>query len=265
MAPEPDPASDAPGDGSGDEAGSEWPGEDAGAVEVTMAAASPEGLPPAPPRLGVRMAELEERLARLEEDFSEGGPEGAAAPTGDEAAAIEELRRAIVALEARVDANVARLQKVEAADAARLRRFDAEVRKISAAATAGLRQALEEAAAASADAQRLTRTEPELPAELQQLRAELDRLRADREADQELLAVLTERFRDRPQAAAGELLDLNAASAEELRALGISGTQATRVIAAREEAGGFSSLDELDALSGFPPAQLEAFKAAVRI
>ena len=54
-----------------------------------------------------------------------------------------------------MDANVARLQKVEAADAARLRRFDAEVRKISAAATAGLRQALEEAAAASADAQRL--------------------------------------------------------------------------------------------------------------
>ena len=186
MAPEPDPASDAPADGRGDEEGSEWPGEDAGAVEVTMAAAGPEDLPPAPPRLGVRMAELEERLARLEEDFSEGGPEGAAAPTGHEAAAIEELRRAIVALEARVDANVARLQKVEAADAARLRRFDAEVRKISAAATAGLRQALEEAAAASADAQRLTRTEPELAAELQELRAELDRLRADREAEEEL-------------------------------------------------------------------------------
>jgi DNA uptake protein ComE-like DNA-binding protein len=37
------------------------------------------------------------------------------------------------------------------------------------------------------------------------------------------------------------------------------------VIAAREAAGGFASLDELDTRSGFPPTQLEALKAAVRI
>jgi hypothetical protein len=95
MAPEPDPASDAPADDRGDEEVSEWPREDAGTVEATMADERVD-LPPAPPRLGVRVAELEERLARLEEDFSEGGPVGAAAPAGGEAAAIEELRRAIV-------------------------------------------------------------------------------------------------------------------------------------------------------------------------
>jgi hypothetical protein len=198
MAPEPDPAAESPSGGRGGEEDSEWledtdekspdeppsTGIETNELLAVATATGPEGGQPAPPRRGVRMAELEARLTRLEDEISEEhGPRAAANSAGDEAAAVEDLRRAIFALEARVDANLARLQKVEAADAARLRRFDTEVRKISAAATAGLRQALEEAAAAAADAQRLARAEPELAAELRELRAELDRLRGDRESD----------------------------------------------------------------------------------
>jgi DNA uptake protein ComE-like DNA-binding protein len=103
--------------------------------------------------------------------------------------------------------------------------------------------------------------------QLEALREEIAQLRRAREADQELIAVLSERFRapEAPGPANGEPLDLNRASFEELRALGISKTQATRVISAREAAGAYASLDELDGLPGFSPEQLEAFKSSVRI
>ena len=64
---------------------------------------------------------------------------------------------------------------------------------------------------------------------------------------------------------AGGPLDLNAASFEQLRELGVSVTQASSVIAARESVGGYGSLDELDGLSGFSPEQLAALKRAVRV
>ena len=47
-------------------------------------------------------------------------------------------------------------------------------------------------------------------------------------------------------------VDLNAASYDELRGLDLTITQARRVIAYRERSGGFSSLDQLDDLPGFP-------------
>ena len=127
-----------------------------------------------PVPFGVRLADLEDRLAQLEDDLPGLGVHEAYPAASADAAAVEELRRAIVELEARVDANVARLQKVEAADAARLRRFDSEVRKISGAATAGLRQALEEAQAVGADEARLARTE----AQINELAAQLEALKA---------------------------------------------------------------------------------------
>ena len=37
------------------------------------------------------------------------------------------------------------------------------------------------------------------------------------------------------------------------------------MISAREAAGAYASLDELDGLSGFSPEQLEAFKSSVRL
>lgn len=98
------------------------------------------------------------------------------------------------------------------------------------------------------------------------IRAELDELRGSHQADRELIAVLGERFPRRAKVEGnGDLLDLNHASFEEVRALGVSATQATRVISARDAVGAFASLDELDRLPGFSADQLEALKRSVSV
>jgi hypothetical protein len=56
---------------------------------------------------------------------------------------------------------------------------------------------------------------------------------------------------------------LSTASFEELRELGLSVTQAMRVFQYREQNGGFTDLDELDSLPGFPPDLLEQIKQSV--
>jgi DNA uptake protein ComE-like DNA-binding protein len=56
------------------------------------------------------------------------------------------------------------------------------------------------------------------------------------------------------------LLDLNDATFEQLRSLGMSVTQATRVIAYRERQDGFADIDDLDAVPGFPKAFLAELK-----
>jgi DNA uptake protein ComE-like DNA-binding protein len=50
----------------------------------------------------------------------------------------------------------------------------------------------------------------------------------------------------------GGRLDLNTASFEQLRALGLSVTQAARLIGQREQHGGFASVDGVDAIVGIP-------------
>jgi DNA uptake protein ComE-like DNA-binding protein len=50
-------------------------------------------------------------------------------------------------------------------------------------------------------------------------------------------------------------LELNTASVEGLRGIGLSITQAARLVASREARGGFASLDEIDAVPGLPPEQ----------
>ena len=47
-------------------------------------------------------------------------------------------------------------------------------------------------------------------------------------------------------------LDLNLASFEQLRGLGLSLTQAARVIGQREQHGGFRSVDDVDGINGIP-------------
>ena len=49
-------------------------------------------------------------------------------------------------------------------------------------------------------------------------------------------------------------LDLNAATFEQLRVLGLSVTQCSRLIACRDARGGYGSLDELDEVPGLPKA-----------
>ena len=50
----------------------------------------------------------------------------------------------------------------------------------------------------------------------------------------------------------GETIDVNRATFEDLRDLGFSVTQATRVITYRERQSGFDSLDDLAAVPGMP-------------
>jgi hypothetical protein len=53
---------------------------------------------------------------------------------------------------------------------------------------------------------------------------------------------------------------LNRATFEELRAMGLSVTQANRLIAHREQQGGFQSRDEIDGIAGFSRASVEDLK-----
>ena len=63
----------------------------------------------------------------------------------------------------------------------------------------------------------------------------------------------------------GDKLEINTASYEDLRALGLSVTQTGRVLAYRERIGGFDTLDDLDAIPGFPRAFLDELKSHLRI
>jgi DNA uptake protein ComE-like DNA-binding protein len=56
---------------------------------------------------------------------------------------------------------------------------------------------------------------------------------------------------------------LNEASFEQLRTLGLSGTQAARLLAAREARSGFGSVEELEDIPGFPPAVIAELKQLV--
>jgi DNA uptake protein ComE-like DNA-binding protein len=57
----------------------------------------------------------------------------------------------------------------------------------------------------------------------------------------------------------GEQVNLRTASFEQLRSLGMSVTQAGRVLAHRERTG-FTSVDELDSIPGFPPGFLDEIR-----
>ena len=59
---------------------------------------------------------------------------------------------------------------------------------------------------------------------------------------------------------ARRLVSLSEADFDELRELGMSVTQAKRVMRYREERGGFSSLEELDRVPGFPRNFLDRSK-----
>ena len=63
---------------------------------------------------------------------------------------------------------------------------------------------------------------------------------------------------------AGAPLDLNRATAEELETLpGIGAAKAAAILAAREAQGGFSSLEELEAVRGIGPALMAKLRPLV--
>jgi DNA uptake protein ComE-like DNA-binding protein len=60
-------------------------------------------------------------------------------------------------------------------------------------------------------------------------------------------------------------VSLNDASYEELRELGLSVTQTGRVLSHRERTGGFSSLEELEQIPGFPQDFLSKLKGRLSL
>ncbi len=60
-------------------------------------------------------------------------------------------------------------------------------------------------------------------------------------------------------------MSLNDATYDDLRGLGLSVTQAGRLLAHREQSGGFESLDELDEIPGFAQADLDDLKRRLRV
>ncbi len=58
---------------------------------------------------------------------------------------------------------------------------------------------------------------------------------------------------------------MNELDADGLRALGLSSTQARRIVAKREERGGFTTLDELDDVRGLPDPLRERLRHSVRV
>ena len=62
------------------------------------------------------------------------------------------------------------------------------------------------------------------------------------------------------KAGGGRVLDANKATFEQLRGLGMTVTQATRVIAYRERANGFKTVDDMDTIPGFTKDKLEEMK-----
>jgi len=68
-----------------------------------------------------------------------------------------------------------------------------------------------------------------------------------------------------PAAAAGEQINLNSVTFEQLRAQDLSVTQATRLLAHRERIGGFKSIDDLDGVDGFPAETLSSLKGRATV
>lgn len=60
-------------------------------------------------------------------------------------------------------------------------------------------------------------------------------------------------------------VSLSSATFEDLRALGLSVTQATRLLSRREKQGGFESVDDLDELPGFPSSLRAELKSKVEV
>jgi DNA uptake protein ComE-like DNA-binding protein len=60
-------------------------------------------------------------------------------------------------------------------------------------------------------------------------------------------------------------VDLNAATFDQLRGLGLSITQTSRLISHREMAGGFTQVDELDEIRGLPRATVADLRSHVRV
>lgn len=67
-----------------------------------------------------------------------------------------------------------------------------------------------------------------------------------------------------PQGGSGSM-NLNSATFEELREAGLSVTQATRILAYRERFGGYSAVEDLEKVPGFPEDLIESLKGKISV
>jgi DNA uptake protein ComE-like DNA-binding protein len=206
-------------------------------------------------------AEAERRIAEAAERIVDEAPAAAAQEPPDARRDAERtLARQLEETEARLAA--AQQRTAAALDRAATRLREAEARASEA-----------ESRAAHADKlAKLKNEELEGEARLREL---LDRIAEteDRAAEAERRASETVAriagLADRQQSAGGQTvgpeppagpLNLNEATYEDLRRLRLSVTQAGRLLAYRDRAGGFKSLDELDGIPGFPRPFLTELK-----
>lgn len=68
-----------------------------------------------------------------------------------------------------------------------------------------------------------------------------------------------------PSPARPDTVNLNQATFEELREAGLSVTQATRILAYRERFGGYSSVEDLEKVPGFPADLIESLRSRLSI
>ena len=88
---------------------------------------------------------------------------------------------------------------------------------------------------------------------------------AVREPEEKEDEAADERVVTPPAADAGDRIDLNRATFEELRDVGFSVTQATRVITYRERQDGFRSLDDLAEVPGMPGTFLQEVRGKLTV
>ncbi len=206
------------------------------------------------------------------------------------AKAIEAAEQRLTEIDAHAAAVAARIEAAEGELAAEAERLRAEAAERGAAATAA-RDETETAARAAAAAwlrgqikavQREADREAAARHEQAQLTAErrVEEAVARAEAAEKRAAEMEQRTMRLERrlaeggpaaapapalAASGDLVDINSASLSQLRELGMSVTQANRVIAYRERLGGYSTVDQLDAVPGFPPGMIDELKKKVGV
>lgn len=228
------------------------------------------------------LAERDEAVASLRDALAT--LERAEAGTS-ESEGRSEVETRLAAIEATLEDAVQRVEAAEASisthakeAAARLREREQELRdetEARALAAAWLRGQVKSIRrdAERASEERFAERERELTAELDEaasaLRSAETRLA---EAEEKLKALESHASRViHPTAEPGELegepepeeglVDVNAATFEQLRELGMTVIQSTRVIAYRDRAGGFAGVDDLDAVPGFRKDFLAELKA----
>ena len=229
-----------------------------------------------------RVAELERELAEAREGAQESTRESA------------EVRRELELLQAETDDRVrqaedrARREAEEAAQGAEVERIAAEKDMLIESADRRLTE-IEGRAIAAAELIRVA--EQELAREADRLRADAVHLVHD-EVEQARAGLAQESAAQVEPEPSGEPdpaleapdfetddleqpqelrappmgpLDLSSAGFDDLRALGLSVTQAKRILDFRERLGGFESVDDLDRVPGFPRSLLADLKARVTV